>query len=116
MALEGGSDGHVVSIKRAADGRCWEIVDEKIEKSAAKNGSMWNTSVDRKEATCLILKNRATAPVRKKRLSSLNKARRVVSRNKVVEENGMPYRVKGFNELESSKGCPGAQFEFFKPI
>ena len=46
MALGGGSDDHVVSIKRAADGRCWEIADEKIEKSASKNGFMWNTSID----------------------------------------------------------------------
>ena len=55
-----------------------------------KNGSLRNTSTDLKGVTCLILKNLAISTVRQKRLSALSKARRKLSRNKLVEKSAKP--------------------------
>ena len=52
----------------------------------AKNGFLRNTPTDLKGVTIVILKNYASVPVRTKRLSLSNKARRKASRNKLVEE------------------------------
>ena len=64
------------------------------EKYRAKNGSLRNTSTDSKGTTFMILINHASAPVRKERLSSTNKARREANRNKLVKKGGMPVRVE----------------------
>ena len=58
------------SIKRAADGkrqRNTKIIDEKRNKYMAKNGSLRNTLMHLKGATFVILKNHASAPIRKER-------------------------------------------------
>ena len=83
-----GSNGQIVSIKRADDGRrqrSGEINNEKREKFRVKNGFLQNTSTDSKGATFLILKNRASAPIRKEGLSSTRKARREASEIELVE-------------------------------
>ena len=75
----GGPNGQNVSIKRAADGRRQRgrnINDKEREKYRAKNGFLRNTSTDSKGAAFVILKNHASAPTRKERLSPTSKARR----------------------------------------
>ena len=75
---EEGPNGKIVSKKRAADGRrqrSRKIIDEKREKCTAKDGSLQNTSTDLKGVTLLILKNHATMPIRKERVSVMSKAR-----------------------------------------
>ena len=65
---EGGPTGQILSVKRAADGRrqeSKEIIDEKRKKHRAKNKSSRNTSTDSKEAVFVILKNHASASIRK---------------------------------------------------
>ena len=66
--------------------------------------------------TFVILKNHASAFIRKERLSSMSKARRKVGRNKFVEKGRMPDRVKSFGEVNSSKNCPRTLLGFVKPI
>ena len=63
-----------------------------------------------------ILKNHASVPIRKKRLSPITKARREASRNKFVKKGRVPDRVKSFGEIDSSKNRPVAQLGFVKPI
>ena len=111
----GGPNGYIVNVKRAADGSR-KIMDEKREKCKAKNASLRNTSTDSKGTTFLMLINDTSAPVRKERLSPASKARREVSRNKLVEMGGMPDRVKSFGEINSSEDRPGARPGFVKPI
>ena len=84
----GRTNGQIVSVKRAADGRrqrSRKIINEEREKYWAKNGSLQNTSTDSKGATFGILINHASAPIRKERLSPTSKARREASRNQFVE-------------------------------
>ena len=80
----------IVSIKEAADGSRLgrrEIMNDKREKNRNKNESLRNSSsTDTKGATCLILKNHASVPVRKKRLSPASKTKREASRNKFVKK------------------------------
>ena len=64
----------------------------------------------------MILKNHASAPIRKKRLSLTSKTRKEASQNKLVEKTGMPDRVKSFEEVDSSKNCPRARPGFVKLI
>ena len=64
----------------------------------------------------MILKNHASAPIRKERLSPTSKARRETSRNKFVEKGGMPDRVKNFREIDSREDRPRARPGFAKPI
>ena len=95
----GEPNSQIISIKRAADGRRQrrrEFIDEKREEHRAKNGSLQNTSTYLKEATFVILINHASAPIRTKRLSPTSKARREASRNKFVENSGLPDKVKSF--------------------
>ena len=47
----------------------------------------------------MIMKNHASAPVRKEKLSPMTKARREASRNEFMEKGGMPNRVKSFREV-----------------
>ena len=75
-----GEEDQIVSIKRAADGRrqrSREIIDEKREKYRAKNESLQNTSTDLKEVALVVLKNHASMPIRRERLSLTSKARRL---------------------------------------
>ena len=60
----------------------------------------------------MILKNHASAPVRKKRLSP----RREASQNMFVEKGGMPDRVESFREIGSGEDRPIARSVFVKPI
>ena len=78
------------------------------------NGSLRNTSTDLKEATFVILKNHASALVRKERLSLTSKAGREASQNKIVEKGGMP--VESFGEVNSSENYLRARLGFIKPI
>ena len=99
----GGPNGQIVSVNRAADGgrqRSRKIINRKREKNRAKNESLQNTSTDSKGTTFVILIKHASAPIRKERLSPASKARREASRNKFVEQGGMPDRVKAL-ERES---------------
>ena len=106
-------------MKRAADGgrqKGQKIIDEEKEKYRAKNRSFWNTSMDSKATTFVILKDHTSAPVKKERLSQTNKARREASRNKFVEKGRMPDRVKSFREIDSRENRPRARPGFVKHI
>ena len=76
---------------------------------------LWNTSTDSKGTAFLILRNHASAPIRKKRLSPTSKARREASRNEFMDMGGMPDRVKIFREI-NRKDCSRARSGFVKPI
>ena len=113
------SNGQIFSVKKAADGkrqRSWKIIDEERKKYRAKNGSLRNTSTDSKGTTFVILKNHASAPIRKKRLGPTSKARREANRNEFMEKGGMPDRVKSFREIDSRQNRPRARPGFVKPI
>ena len=112
-----GLDGHIVSIKRAADERkhkSRKIIDEGREKYRTKNGSLRSTSTDSKETTFVILINHASAPIRKERLSLMSKTRSEVSQNTFVEKREVP--VESFREINSSEDRPRARPGFVKPI
>ena len=113
------TNGLIVSVKRAADGRrqrSRKIIDEEREKYRAKIGSLRNTSTDSKGATFVILIDHRSAPIRKERLSPTSKARREVSRNQFVEKGRMPDRVESFGEIDSRQDRPRARPGFVKPI
>ena len=115
----GGSNGQIVSVKRAADGRkqrSRKMIDKEREKYRVKNGSLRNTSTDSKGTAFVILINHAGAPIRKKRLSPTSKARREASRNEFMEKGGMPDRVKSFREINSRENRPRSRPGFVKPI
>ena len=116
---KGGTNGQIVSIKRAADGRRQrkrKINNEEREKYRAKNRSLQNTSTDSKATTFVILIDHRSAPIRKERLSPTSKARREASRNKFEEKSGMPDRVKSFKEIDSRQNRSRTQLGFVKPI
>ena len=62
----------------------------------------------------MIMKNHASVPIRKERLSPTSKARRQASRNEFVEKGGMPDRVKSFGEVDRGENRPRARPEFVK--
>ena len=64
----------------------------------------------------MILKNHASAPIRKEKLSPTSKARREANRNEFVEKGGMPDRVKSFREINRREDRPRARPGFVKPI
>ena len=64
----------------------------------------------------MILKNHASTPIRKERLSPMSKARREASRNEFMEKGGMPDRVKSFREINSRENRSRARPGFGKPI
>ena len=66
--------------------------------------------------TFVILKNHASAPIRKERLSSSSKSRRKASPNRFVKKGRVPDRVKSFGEVDSGKNCPRARLGFVIPI
>ena len=114
----GGPNGQIVSVKRTADGRRQRgrmIINEERKKYRARNGSLRNILTDSKRAIFAILKNHASAPVRKERLSQTSKAKREASRNEFVEKGGVPDRVKSFREINSRQDCP-TRPGFVKPI
>ena len=113
----GRPNGQIVSIKRAADRRqrSRKIIDE-MGKNGAKNGSLLSTSTNLKGTTFVILKNHASTPNRKERLSSTSKAKRETSQNKFVEKGRMPDRVKSFQEVNSREDHSRAWPGFVKPI
>ena len=114
----GGPNGQIVIVKRTADGRkqrSRKIIDEEREKYRTNNGSLRNTSTDSKEAAFVILKNYASAPIRKERLSPTSKARRETSRNQFVEKGGMPDRIKSFRKIDIREDRPRAWPGFVKP-
>ena len=116
---EGGPNGQIISVNRAADGRRQrgrKIIDEEREKYRAKNGSLRNTSTDSKETTVVILQNHASAPIRKERLSPTSKTTREASRNEFMKKGGMPDRVKSFQEIDSRQDRPRARPGFVQPI
>ena len=109
----------MVSIKTAADKRRLrgrKIIDEKREMCMANNGSLRNTSTDLKGVTFLILKNHASAVIRKEKLSSTNKTNREASRNTFVKKDGMPDSVESLGEVDCSKNRKRARLGFVKPI
>ena len=115
----GGPNGHIVSIKGAADERRQigqKIINEEREMYRAKNGSLWNTSTDSKGTAFVILINHTGAPIRRERLSPTSKARRQARRNQYVEKGGIPDRVKSFGEIDSRQDRPRARPRFVEPI
>ena len=64
----------------------------------------------------MILKNHASALIRKERLSPTSKARREASRNEFMEKSGMPDRIESFREINSRQDRPRARPRFVKPI
>ena len=88
------------------------IIDEERE----KNESLPNTSTDSKRTTFVILKNHASARVRKEKLSPTSKARREASRKQFVEKGGIPDTVESFREINIRENCPRARPGFVKPI
>ena len=64
----------------------------------------------------MILKNHASAPMRKERSSPASKAMREASQNKLVKKGGVPDRVESFGEVDCSENHPRARLEFVKPI
>ena len=71
---------------------------------------------DLKEATFVILKNHASALVRKEKLSPTTTARKKASRNRFVEKGGVPDRIESFREVDSSEDRSRARPGFVKPI
>ena len=65
----------------------------------AKNESLRNTSTDSTGVAIVILRNHASAPISKERLSPTSKARREASRNEFMEKGGMPDKIKGFRAV-----------------
>ena len=76
--------------------RSKKIIDKKREKNRVKNRSLWNTLRDSKGTTFVILKNHASACIRKERLSPTSKARREASQNEFMQKGRMPDRVESF--------------------
>ena len=112
----GEPNGQIISIKRAADKRRQrgqKIINEEREKSRAKNGT---PGTDSKGATFVILKDHASVPVRKERLSPARKARRETSRNEFMKKGEMPDRVKSFRQINSRENRPRARPGFVKSI
>ena len=64
----------------------------------------------------MILKNDASGPIRKQRLSPTSKARREASRNQFVKKCGVPDRVESFREGDSSENRPRAWLGFVNLI
>ena len=74
------------------------LIKREREKYSTKNGSLQNTSTVLKGTTFVNLKNHASPPVRKDRLSPTSKPRREASRNKFVEKGGMPDRLEALEK------------------
>ena len=89
-----------------------EIIDEKREKYRTKNGSLQNTSTDSNGTTFVILKNHASASIRKEILSPTSNTRRDASRNKFVEKGGVPDIVESFREINRGKNRLRARLGF----
>ena len=64
----------------------------------------------------MILKNHASTPIKKERLSLTSKARKEASQNMFVKKDGMLDRVESVGEVECSKNRPRPRLEFVTPI
>ena len=64
----------------------------------------------------MIMKNHASVPITKERLSSMSKARREASRNEFTEKGRMPDRIKSFREINIRWDCSRVRPGFVKPI
>ena len=91
-----------------------EIINKKIEKYRAKNRSLWNTSMELKGVTFVILIIHTSAPIRKEKFMPNEQSK--ASQNELVEKGEMPDKVKSFQEINSSENWPSAQPGFVKPI
>ena len=65
----------------------------KREKYRAKKKCLQNTSTDSKEPSFMIVRNHASAPIRKERLESNEQSKAGGHPNKFVKEGRRPYRV-----------------------
>ena len=113
------TDGVVFSIKIAAHERrqiSRKIIHEKTVTNRAKNASLWNTARTPKGASFVILKYHTSAPIRKKRLSPMSKARRKTIRNKYMKTSGRPDRVECLRKVHCSKSRSRTPPEFTQPI
>ena len=72
--------------------------------------------LDKLARNIVILKDHASAAIKKERLSPTSKERRKASRNKFVEKGGMPDRIKSFGKNSSREDRLRAQPGFAKPI
>ena len=64
----------------------------------------------------MILKNHASAPIIKEKLSPTSKARREANRDEFMEKGGVPDKIKSFRKIDSKEDRPRARPEFVKPI
>ena len=115
----GGSNGQIVSIKRAADGRrqrSRKIIDKKRKNYRVKNGSLRNTSTDSKQEILVILRNHASVPIRKK-IESNEQSKEGTIRNKFKEKGFRGAgKVKYFREINNRQNHPRSRPEFVIPI
>ena len=82
----------------------------------AKNKSLRNTLTESKGMTFVILRNHASTPIRKERLSPTSKGRKKASRNEFMKKGGIPDRVKRFRDINSSDYRSRGQPGFVRPI
>ena len=80
------------------EGREVERLLIKRERNRAKNGFLWNTSTESKGTTFVILKNYASALIRKERLSPTSKARMEASRNELWKRAGCQTESKALEK------------------
>ena len=59
-----------------------EMVNKKSDQNRAKNTFLWKTTAKLQRATCMVLRNRTSAPLRKMRLIPPNKARKKTSKKR----------------------------------
>ena len=64
----------------------------------------------------MILINHASTPIRKERLSPMNKTRRETCRNEFVEKGKISDRVESFQKISSRQDRPIARPGFVKSI
>ena len=69
-----------------------------------------------KKATFMILKNHASAPIKKERLSLTSKARMKATQNNFEEKGGVPDRIKSFREVDCSENSKRSRIGFVEPI
>ena len=63
-----------------------------------------------------LLKNHASAPIRRERASPTNKARREASRNEFMIKGRVPDRFESFRVINSREDRPRARPGFVKPV
>ena len=63
-----------------------------------------------------ILKNHASAPITRKRLSAMSSEKKEANQNEFVKKGGVPDRVESFLEINSGEDCPRVRPGYVKPI